>query len=62
MERLLQDRHARVERNQLGWQINVRVDDKRNAPVSEMGRYGQGVPITEIIVQDGARYRFVLEQ
>jgi NADH:ubiquinone oxidoreductase subunit B-like Fe-S oxidoreductase len=62
MQRLLQDRHARVERNYVGRQVSVGVDDKRNASVSEICRYGQAVPIVEMVVQDRARHCFDLEQ
>jgi hypothetical protein len=62
MQRLLQDGHLRVERDYVGWQISVGVDDKGNASVSETGRDGQGVPILEMEVQDGTSYFFVLEQ
>jgi hypothetical protein len=62
MQRLLQDGHSRVERNYIGWQISVGVDDKGNASVSETRRYGQGVPILGMIVQDGTTNCFVFEQ
>ena len=62
MQRLLQDGHPWVERNNVGWQIGVGVDDKGNAPVSETCRYGRGVPIVKMEIQDGTSYCFVLEQ
>lgn len=62
MQRFLQDGHSRVERNYIGRQVSVGVDDKGNASVSEICRYVQGVPIVEMVVQDGTRNRFVFEQ
>ena len=62
MQRFLQDRHARVKCNYVGRQVSVGVDDKGNASVSEICRYGQGVPIVEMVVHDRARNCFVFEQ